>query len=123
MTIRRYTVPITVDASGDATVYTPKVHGTIVSLRYVKTNFDDGVDFVVTGETTTTAIWAEDSVNASATRYPRAATHTTAGAASLYASGGTAVNRGIAIADERIKIVVDGGGNAATGTLYVTIDG
>lgn len=123
MALRRFTVPMTVDASGDGTYYTPPLYGNLVSFRYVKNNFTDGIDFVCTLETTGETLWAEDSVNASATRHPRAATHSTAGAAALYAGSGTAVNGKIAIAGDRIKIIVDGAGNATTGTLYVTIDG
>lgn len=123
MAIRRFVVPIAVDASGDATVYSPVIYGHLISFRYVKTDFADGVDFVCTDETTGETLWAEDSVNASATRYPRAASHSTAGAASLYASGGTAVNARIAIAGSRIKIVVDGGGVSKTGALHITVDG
>jgi hypothetical protein len=122
MAVRRFVVAMTVDASGDGTFYTPPVYGHLVSFRYVKNNFTDGIDFVCTLETTGETLWAEDSVNASATRHPRAATHSTAGAASLYAAGGTAVNSRIAIGGDRIKIVVDGAGNATTGTLHVTVD-
>jgi len=123
MALRRFVIPITVDASGDAEVYTPAMYGHLESFRYVKDDFTDGVDFVCTLETTGETLWAEDSVNASATRYPRAATHSTAGAAALYASGGVAVLNRIAIGGDRIKIVVDGAGNATSGTLHVTIDG
>ena len=123
MTVRRFVVPITVNASGDATAYTPAIYGSLLSIRYVKTDYANGVTFVVTTETTAETIWSEAAVNASATRYPRAATHSTAGAAALYAAGGTAVNGRIAIAGDRIKIVVSLGGNATTGTLHFTIDG
>lgn len=123
MTIRRFVVPMTVDAAGDGTFYTPAIYGHLVSFRYVKTDFADGVDFVCTLESTGETLWSEDAVNASATRYPRAATHSVAGAASLYASGGTSVNGKIAIGGDRIKIVVDGGGVSKSGTLHVTVDG
>lgn len=123
MTIRRFVVPMTVDAAGDGTFYTPAIYGDLVSFRYVKTDFADGIDFVCTLETTGETLWAEDTLNASATRYPRAATHSTAGAAALYASGGVAVLGRIAIGGDRIKIVVDGGGVSKSGTLHVTIDG
>jgi len=123
MTIRRFAVPMTVDASGDGEFYSPAIYGNLVSFRYVKDDFADGVDFVCTLETTGETLWAEDAVNASATRHPRAATHSTAGAAALYASGGVAVLDRIAIGGDRIKIVVDGGGNATSGTLHITVDG
>lgn len=120
--IRRFVVPITVDGSGDATVLTPHIRGELVSIRYVKDDFADGVDFVVTGEDTGQTIWSEESVNASATRYPRAPTHTTGGAAALYASGGAAVLAPIAL-DERLSVVVADGGDETSGTLHILIDG
>jgi hypothetical protein len=123
MTVRRFKVDMTVDASGDGTFYTPKIYGHLVSFRYVKDDFADGIDFVCTLETTGETLWSEDAVNASATRHPRAATHSTAGAAALYADAGVAVLNRIAIGGDRIKIVVDGGGVSTSGTLYVTIDG
>lgn len=123
MTIRRFVVPVTVDASGDATEYSPVVSGKLVSIRYVKDDFADGVDFTITAEDTGETLWAEEDVNASATRHPRAATHSTAGAAALYASGGTAVNDKISLGDDRVKIVVASGGNATSGTFHILIDG
>lgn len=123
MTVRRFVVPVTVDASGDAEEYTPKVYGRLVSIRYVKDDFADGVDFTITAEDTGETLWAEEDVNASASRSPRAATHSTAGAASLYASGGEAVLDKIGLGGDRIKIVVASGGNATSGTFHILIDG
>lgn len=123
MAIRRFVVPVTVDASGDATEYSPVLSGKLISFRYVKDDFANGVDFTITAEDTGETLWAEENVNASATRYPRAATASTAGAASLYASGGTAVNDRIGLSQDRVKIVVASGGNATSGTFHITIDG
>ena len=121
MRVERHRVTLTTDASGDATGYTPVINGRILAIVYNKTDFVDGVDFTVTGATTGTSIWAESNVNASATRAPRQATHSTAGAAALYAAGGTAVNDHIAIAEERVKIVVAQGGDTKTGTVDVIV--
>lgn len=123
MAVRRFVVPMTVDASGDGTFYTPPLYGELVSLRYVKDDFANGIDFVCTLETTGEPVWSEDSVDASATRYPRAATHSVAGVAALYADAGVAVLDRIAIGGDRLKIVVDGGGVSTSGTLHVTIEG
>ena len=126
MTIRRFVVTATTDASGDATVYSPVLSGKLVSMRYVKADsdsFTDGVDFTITAEDTGETIWTETNVNASATRYPRAATASTAGAASLYASGGTAVNDAIGLGSDRIKFVIASGGSTKTGTFHITVDG
>ncbi len=123
MAVRRFVVPLSCDASGDGTLYSPPLYGEIVSLRYVKIDFASGVDFTCSLETTGETVWAESDVNASATRYPRAATHSTAGAAALYASGGVAVLARIAAGGDRLKVVVAQGGVSKTGTLHVTING
>lgn len=122
--MRRVVVSVTTDGSGDATAYSPPVSGNIHSVTYVKpgaASYTDGVDFTITNETTTEGIWTETNVNATATRYPRAATHTNAGVAALYAAGGTAVNGLIAIARSRIKIVVAQGGAAKVGAFHFMI--
>lgn len=118
----RHTLTITTDGSGDATSYTEVVSGRISSIRYIKTDYTDGVDVTVTGETTGTAIWTGTNVNASATVAPRQATHDTVGAASLYAAGGEPVESSITIANERIKFVVASGGATKVGAFHVTLD-
>lgn len=126
MTVRRFVVTAVTDASGDATAYSPPVYGRLVSIRYAKAgsgNYSDGVDFTITAETTTETLWAESNVNASASRYPRAATHGTDGAASLYAGGGEAVLDKIGLGGDRVKIVVASGGDTKTGTFHITVDG
>jgi hypothetical protein len=122
MTIRRFTKTIDVDASGDATVYSPYLSGSVVSVRYVKDDYANGVDFVLSAEATGEIIWDEDDVNASATRAPRAATHSTAGVAALYAGSGTAVNGRVALAHDRIKFVIAAGGVSTGGTFHVTLE-
>lgn len=122
--MKRYTVAVTTASDGTATAYTPVVSGEIVQVEYVKAqsgNFDDGVDFTITGEKTGIGIWTEANVNASAVRAPRQPTHSQVGAAALYASGGTAVNAPIAIARSRVKIAIAQGGNAKTGTFHILV--
>lgn len=123
MTVRRFVVPATTNASGDATVYSPKLSGLLHSISYVKTDFDNGVGFTITSETAAENLWVEAAVNAAATRYPRAATHSTAGVASLYAAGGTAVQSRIALAGDRVKIVVASGGDTKSGAFHILVDG
>lgn len=124
-----YAVAITVNTSGDGTGYTPDVNGYVESIRYVKPasgGYDNNVTLAVTGETTGAAILAlaAASMDASVTKNPRAAVHAVAdGAALLYAAGGAAVTDRLAIAGERIKLVVDAGGESKTGTFYVTVTG
>ena len=120
--VERHTVALTTDAAGAATGYTPVVTGRLSQIRYVKTDFDNGVDFTITAEATGETLWTEVNVNADATRAPRQATHGTDGVASLYAAAGTAVQDKIALAKDRVKIVIASGGNVKTGTFHIVID-
>lgn len=120
--MRRISVEITTAADGSATAYSSRVSGKVHAIVYEKADFVDGVDFVVTAEKTAEQIWAESNVNAAASRYPRAATHTTAGVAALYAAGGVAVLDKPAIANDRFKVVIAQGGNAKSGTLHFLVD-
>jgi hypothetical protein len=123
MTIRRFVVPVNTNESGDAQVFSPVLSGKLISFTYVKDDFADGVDFVITSESAGETLWSEEDVNASTSRYPRAATAATDGSAALYAADGEAVNDLIAIADDRVSIVVADGGDTKSGTFHITIDG
>jgi len=122
--VQRLVKEVTTDGSGDATAYVDVDYGLLQTIRYVKAssgNYDNGVDFTITSEATGEVLWQESDVNASATRAPRQATHSTAGAAALYAGGGAAVNDKIAIAKDRIKIVVASGGSVKQGTFHFVL--
>ncbi len=123
--LRRFEMAVPVDGDGAAEVYTPVLSGKLISVRYVKPGsggYTNGVDFTITAEDSGETLWAEENVNASATRYPRAGLHTTAGAASLYADAGTAVNGKIALSQDRVKIVI-ASAVSGTGTFHITVDG
>jgi hypothetical protein len=123
--MRRYKVSVTTAADGSATAYSPRVAGKIHSVQYVKdgaNGFANGVDFTITAEATGESIWAQNDVNASAVVYPRAPTHSQAGAAALYAAGGTAVSDKIGLASDRVKIVIAAGGNAKVGDFHILVD-
>ena len=115
------TVAVTTDASGDATVYSAHVRGLLSQIRYVKDDFDNGVDFTITNETTGETLWTQSNVNADATVAPRQATHGTDGTASLYAAAGEPVEDKIAIPGHRIKIVIAQGGDTKNGTFHFTL--
>jgi hypothetical protein len=124
MAIRKFSVTVpTVTATGEG--YSPYLSGFIESIQYIKDGsapYADGVDFTITAEATGENIWTESDVNAAVIKHPRAATHSTAGVAALYASGGTAVNDRIALGRDRVKIAIAQGGNAKTGTFVITVD-
>lgn len=121
MALRRFVVPVTTDASGDATAYSPYLSGYIHEIHYIKTDFADGVDFTITAEATGETIWTQSDVNAAVVKAPRQATHSTVGVAALYASGGVAVNDRIALGRDRVKIVVGSGGNTKSGAFHIVV--
>lgn len=120
--MRRQKITVTTAADGTATAYTPRLSGKVHALHYVKTDFTDGVDFTITSEATGENLWTEANVNASAVRYPRAATHSQAGAAALYAAGGTGVLASPGLGNDRVKIVIAQGGATKSGTFHILLD-
>lgn len=119
---QRVAVTVTTAADGSATAYSDVLTGKLSQIRYVKTDFANGSTFTITAEATGETLWTESNVDASATRAPRQATHSTAGAAALYAASGTAVNDKIALAIDRIKIVIAAGGDTKTGVFHFVLE-
>lgn len=121
MYCERHRVTITTAVGGAGLGYTPVVSGRVLAIIYTKTDFANGVDFTITGESTGQTIWTEENVNASTRRQPRQATHTTAGVEALYAAAGQGVLDHVYVAAERIGIAVAAGGDAHVGTFDVLI--
>lgn len=106
---------VTCASDGSATAYTANITGRIQSVQYVKTNFANGVDVVVTGEATGVPVWTGTDVNAAVTVYPVVASTLAGGAAS------TITEQGIYLCNERVKFVVASGGSGTIGTFYVVV--
>lgn len=119
--MERLTVNIATDGSGDFTGYTKITNGLVHAVRFVDTDLAAGADITVTCGASGAAIVTLTNQANTATVAPRQATHDTAGAALLYAAGGTAVSDLIPVADEAIKVVVAQGGATATGTLHIYV--
>lgn len=111
----RQAVNLVTDAAGDATAYTPQLSGRIVSIRYIKDNFADGVDFTATNETSGEAIWTGTNVNASDVIYPTRTADDNTGVeiSNAYVH--------MVVAQERVKVVVAGGGDSKVGRLEFVI--
>lgn len=119
----RHIVTLTTNGDGDATAYTPMIpHGKIITVRYVKADFADGVDFTITLEATGETVWTDTNINNSETVAPRQPTHSTAGVASLYDTiSSEPVEDHIYLANDRIKCVIASGGATKTGALHFLI--
>lgn len=121
---RKFTVVAISDGSQVGTFYTPYLSGYVESVQYVKdgtTPYTNGVDFTITADVTGEDIWVDTNINASEVVRPRAATHSTAGVAALYAALGEAVVDRIGLARDRVKIVLAQAGATKTGTFVITV--
>lgn len=117
-------IPIVTESDGSFVGYSSVVNGRVLEVRLVvpgSGGLEATTDVTITNEVTGAQILALTDQNGSGTWAPRQATHSTAGAAALYAAGGAAVNDYCVVAESRIKVVVAQGGNAMAGTLYVTV--
>lgn len=121
MGIRKFTITVTTNGSGAATGYSPYFSGKIEQVRYIKTDFADGVDFTTTLDGTGQTVWTESNVNAAVTKAVRLPVAGTDGVAALFASGGTAVQDKIAVSRDRVKWVIASGGDTKTGALEVVV--
>lgn len=120
MAIRKFSV-VALTASGSVTAYSPYLSGYIESIEYLKTDYTDGVDFAITAEATGETIWTQNDVNAAVKKYPRTATHSTAGVAATFDGTRAVLNR-VALSRDRVKIAITSGGTAKTGTFIIVVD-
>jgi hypothetical protein len=116
-----HTVAITTDALGDGTGYTPVLNGKIINIIYTKDDYAAGVDFAITAEGSGLGLWSEANVNASKTVAPKQPTHTQVGVENDTA--GDVLLEDIYLTNERVKIVVDEGGDTKSGTFKVIVGG
>jgi len=120
MRLTRVSVSVTTDESGDAVVYSPQCNGLIRTVEYVKPSsggLDKATDIDIVADISGAVIWTNDDLAASQVIHPLAQAQDNTGAdiTGAYAP--------ICLADERIKITVANGGNAASGTFIFTIEG
>jgi hypothetical protein len=123
--MKRYKVSVTTAADGSATAYTPRLSGVLYAVHYVPdgtTPFDNTADFTITDEATGQSLVSRTNVSAAFVANPRVPTADAAGTAALFASGGTAVQDRIALANSRVKIVIAQGGNVKKGVFHVLVD-
>lgn len=122
---RKVTVDVVTAADETFSVDTVPLTGKLSAIHYVKHGsnaFPDTVDFTITNKRTGEVLWQESNVTASKVCRPRGATHSTAGAASLYAAAGQAVLDKIALAGDEITIAIAQGGVAKNGQFIIVVE-
>lgn len=125
MQVSRFEVPMTTNSGGNASGFTPNFSGELLAVHLIVPGSGgiSGGNIAVTSEATGEPVLSLANQSASSFNYPRAATQTVTGAASLYASGGAAVNDRIALGDDRLKIAVTAGGNGKAVTVIALVEG
>lgn len=116
----KHVVTATTASDGSATVYSPTSMGRVLSITYTKTDFTNGVDFVVSAEGTGQVIYAGTDVNASVTVRPRPPVQDEVGANATL-NGTQLVREPVMVVNDRIKIVVASGGDTKTGTFTIVM--
>lgn len=113
--MRRVTVALTTDASGNCTAYSPVVSGRIMSIIYTRGTLDAvTTDVTVSTGATLQTVLTLTNVTATGVYHPRSVVHGNTGTA---LTGVEPIN----VADEEIKIVVAQGGNVGTGSVTLVI--
>lgn len=123
--MRRYKLTVTTASDGTVTAYTPRTSGKLHSVHYVPDGtvpYTNTVDIAITAEATGESLVSRSNVSGAFVAYPRAPTSAADGTASLYAASGTAIQDRIALASDRVKIVLAQGGAAKVGVFHVLID-
>lgn len=114
MSLYHKVLSITVSAGGAGSDQTANVRGFFHSVRYIKTDYADGMDFTVTvvNSATTDTILTATDCNASATFAPRMDRHTTAGAAA-------SANDQLIPFVGALKVTVASGGTSTSGKFVL----
>lgn len=120
MKLSRFSVAVTTSALGAAVAYSPQCNGLVRTVEYVKPTsggLDIATDIDIVADISGAVIWTNDDLAASQVIHPLAQAQDNTGAdiTGAYAP--------ICLADERIKITVANGGDAASGTFIFTIEG
>jgi hypothetical protein len=119
--IRRHVIDVTTDETSAASTFSADpINGLIHSILYEPgaggSSFPNTTDITITSELSSAAVLTAANVAAGAHYYPRQATH-------MSTAGGT-TNSGfdlVALADERLKVVIAQGGDAKTGRFHVYV--
>lgn len=116
-----HSITLTTASDGTVTGYLPCTNGKLLRIRYVKTDYADGVDFTITGNNTGENLWADTDINSSEIVRPRVKIQDGAGADITY-DATNEVYEPYHLVDEKIKIVIAQGGDTKSGTFYALIE-
>lgn len=121
--MEKISVTIAVDASGNGVGYISSAlginNGFIRAIQYVKDDYADGIDVVISGNVTGIPILTVTNMNAAAFYYPMAKASKVADGTDAEYAAGFDVRVLIPVVDEQIKIVVSAGGVSKSGTFNV----
>lgn len=121
-----HAVAVTTDGSGNATAYSPSTYGVVVAIRYVPAAVSplaSGATLTVTDNATGIQVLAVTSLGVGSGRdfWPRAFVMNTTGTAATF--DGTRPILDLVPVAGAVKVVIASGGAAASGTVYVYVQG
>lgn len=114
-------VNLTADASGDASHTTVPFNGLLCAIYCLFGTAAAGTDTTIKTLDPDSNLLALTDSNTDAWYLPRENTHSTAGAARLYAAAGTNVADRIPIVG-RIQVTIAQAGNGGTATFYIFVE-
>lgn len=125
MAMQRVIIAATTAADGSFTGYSQHpVNGHVEHMRYTPgaSPIDTNGDIDVTGESSGVVVADHDNIGLTAfTKAYRSATHDINGVAATYDGTRPVLNK-VAIAGERLKLVIANGGNATSGTFEFVVN-
>ncbi len=114
--MKKATLNVTTDASGDGSDITDAALGLLYAVQLIDGNFDDGVDVVITAEQGDLSIplFSANDFNTDQFKYPRVSEHDAVGGAALTTTC-------MPLVAGRLKAVIAAGGNVKSGTFILHI--
>jgi hypothetical protein len=124
MFIQRVAVSLTTDAGGNNTSYsdnlTGRLTGVVVSIPN-SGGIANTANFAITAEATAEPVVTLTNVATSAPYYPRVQVHDNVGAGKTY-DGTRKVAEPVSLANDRVKIVLTGGGNTKSVIVMLIVE-
>lgn len=122
MLLYTFNKTVTLNSSGGANVDFDPINGKLISIQYIKASsdsYEDGVDFTVTNKRSGEIIWQENNVNASKIVYPNHVTNKPDGSTNPHGANVTGIYDNFFLANDKINIIITGGGNAKIGNFII----
>lgn len=118
---KKVALTVNTDGTQAGSAQSRKVTGRIDSIEYIKDDFANGVDIVVTLVSSGLVVWSQENVNASVIVRPRVPVQDTAGVDLTYDGTYKQVQQ-VRVCDEMIQVAVTSGGDTKSGVFKIWLE-